>query len=263
VYWPLVACSYETGSLEVFERRVLNLAARVLSRGPVSLTDFEERIKDEREANRSSYESFTDDLKRDVEQSPGRWFGPAAVLVGLAGAAWFVLSLLGVNMVALFSLIFSSFFAILVAGFIVWVTYRVISRFAGSALHRMWVRRTRKGALLHARWWAFRRYLTDFSRMEESPPASLALWEQFLVYGIALGVAEQVIEAVRLKAPPEIAEGGSFYSPGYDTSISGPTGFAFSDLEDRFASAFTPPSSSSSGGGGSFSGGGGGGGGAW
>jgi uncharacterized membrane protein len=258
--------SYETGALEVFERRVLNLAARVLSRGPVNLTDFEERIKDDREANRSSYESFTDDLKRDVEgrdlveKSPGRWLGPAAVLVGLVGAAWFVLSLLGVNVVSLFCLIFSSFFSIIVAGFIVWVTYRVVSRFAGSALHRMWVRRTPKGALLHARWRAFRRYLTDFSRMEESPPASLALWEQFLVYGIALGVAEQVLEAARLYAPPEIAEGGSFYSPGYDTSISGPTGFAFSDLEDRFASAFTPPSSSSSGGGGSFSGGGGGGG---
>jgi len=52
--------------------------------------------------------------------------------------------------------------------------------------------------------------------MEESPPASLALWEQFLVYGIALGVAEQVLAAARLHAPPEIAEGGSFYSPGYD-----------------------------------------------
>ncbi|HEX5914113.1 MAG TPA: LemA family protein, partial [Rubrobacter sp.] len=159
--------SYETGTLEVFERRVLNLAARVLSRGPVNLTDFEERIKDDREANRSSYESFTDDLKRDVEgrdlveKSPGRWLGPAAVLVGLVGAVWFVLSLLGVNVVSLVSLIFSSFFSIIVAGFIVWVTYRVVSRFAGSALHRMWVRRTPKGALLHARWRAFRRYLTD------------------------------------------------------------------------------------------------------
>ncbi|HEX5911650.1 MAG TPA: hypothetical protein VFY54_00830, partial [Rubrobacter sp.] len=134
--------------------------------------------------------------------------------------------------------------------------FRRVFGYSGSAMHRMWVRRTPKGALLHARWQAFRRYLNDFSRVEDSPPASLALWEQFLVYGIALGVAEQVLEAARLYAPPEIAEGGSFYSPGYDTSISGPTGFAFSDLEDRFASAFTPPSSSSSGGGGSFSGGG-------
>jgi uncharacterized membrane protein len=132
----------------------------------------------------------------------------------------------------------------------------------------MWVRRTPKGALLHARWQAFRRYLSDFSRMEESPPASLALWEQFLVYGIALGVAEQVLEAARLHAPPEIAEGGSFYSPGIIGSISGAYVFSFSNLENDFSDAFTPLSSSGSGGGGLFSGGGGGGfggggGGAW
>ena len=53
-----------------------------------------------------------------------------------------------------------------------------------------------------------------------------------------------------------MAQGGSFYSPGYDGSVIGPTGFTFTSLENGFSSAFAPPSSSSSGGGG-FSGGGG------
>jgi len=261
--------SRDPGSIEDFERRVLTVAERVLSRGPVNLTDFEERIKDDRQANRSSYESFSDALKREVEgrdlveRSPGRWLGPVAVLLGLAGAAWFVLSLFGVNAGALIPLIFSNIFVFAIVAVVVWVAFRRVFGKAGSALNRMWVRRTSKGALLHARWQAFRRYLNDFSRMEESPPASLALWEQFLVYGIALGVAEQVLEAARLHAPPEVAHGGSFYSPGYDGSVTGPTGFSFSNLENDISSAFTPPSSSSSGGGGSFSGGGGGGGGAW
>src|SRR5829696_388963 len=85
-------------------------------------------------------------------------------------------------------------------------------------------------------------------------PASLALWEQFLVYSIALGVAEQVLEAARLHAPPEVAQGSSFYSPGYDRSVSGPAGLSLSNVEDDFPGAFSPPSSS-----GSWSGGGGGG----
>jgi len=268
-------------TLENFERRVLNVAERVLSHGPVNLTDFEERIKvgDDRQANRSSYESFSDAVKREVERrdlverSPGRWLGPAALVLGLAGAAWFVLSLLGVPVGALLSLIFSSFIGFVGAAVVVWVVFRRVFGNAdsalGSTLHRMWVRRTPKGALLHARWQAFRRYLSDFSRLEDSPPASLALWEQFLVYGIALGVAEQVLEAARLHAPPEIAKGSSFYSPGIAGSISGPYIFSFANLEDDFSDAFTPPSSGSgsSGGGGLFSGGGGGfgggGGGAW
>ena len=82
-------------------------------------------------------------------------------------------------------------------------------------------------------------------------------------------MAEQVLEAARLHAPPEIAKGSSFYSPGIAGSISGPYIFSFANLEDDFSDAFTPPSSGSgsSGGGGLFSGGGGGfgggGGGAW
>ena len=174
-----------------------------------------------------------------------------------------MLSLFGANVGALISLVFSSFFVLVFAAVVVWVVFRRVFGYAGSAMHRMWVRRTPKGALLHARWQAFRRYLNDFSRVEDSPPASLALWEQFLVYGIALGVAEQVLDAARLQAPPEIAEGGSFYGPGSDGSISGPDSFSFSNLENDFSEAFTPPSSSGSGSGGGFSGGGGGGGGAW
>jgi hypothetical protein len=45
-------------------------------------------------------------------------------------------------------------------------------------------------------------------------------------------VAEQVLEAARLHAPPEVAQGSSFYSPGYDGSVSGPDGLSLSNVED-------------------------------
>ena len=48
------------------------------------------------------------------------------------------------------------------------------------------------------RWEAFRRYLTDFPRLQEAPPATLALWERYLVYGIAFGIAERVLQAAQL-----------------------------------------------------------------
>jgi uncharacterized membrane protein len=274
--------SGDSGSLKAFEGSVLNVARRVLSDGPVNLTDFEERIKWilDRQANHTSYEYFRNAVKREVEaralveRGPSAWLGWVAILLGLAGTEWFVLSLfiraadVGDLIVALIFLIGFSFLVLAIAG---WVVRRVFGK-AGSALNQLWVRRTPKGALLHERWQAFRRYLTDFSRLEESPPASLALWERFLVYGIALGVAEQVLQAARLHVPPEIAEeGGPFYIPGYDGSVILPDGLSLSNLENDFSRAFTPPSSSGSswsGGGGGFSGGGGdggggGGGGAW
>jgi hypothetical protein len=54
-------------------------------------------------------------------------------------------------------------------------------------------------------------------------------------------VAEQVLEAARLHAPPEVAQGSSFYSPGYDGSVSGPDGLSLSNLENDFPGAFSPP----------------------
>jgi hypothetical protein len=251
-------------ALKAFELSVLNVARRVLSDGPVNLTDFERRLKDgdvhTRRANDSSYQSFRNVVKRQVEardlveRGPSVWLGRSAILLGLAGTEWFVFSLLGASVVAVIFLIGFSLFVFAIAAAVVWrvLVYRGLA--LGSVLHPLLVRRTPKGALLHARWQAFRRYLTDFSRVEDSPPASLALWEQFLVYGIALGVAEQVLEAARLHAPPEIAqEGGSFYRPVYDGSLSGPDGFLLSSLENDFSSAFSPPSSPSSSG--SWSGG--------
>ena len=60
----------------------------------------------------------------------------------------------------------------------------------------------RRPARLEAeRWDAFRRYLTDFPRLQDAPPATLELWERFLVYGIAFGIAERVLQGAQLHMP--------------------------------------------------------------
>ena len=61
------------------------------------------------------------------------------------------------------------------------------------------------------RWEAFRRYLTDFPRLQEAPPATLELWERFLVYGIAFGIAERVLQGAHLHMPEELHDQSSIY----------------------------------------------------
>lgn len=126
---------------------------------------------------------------------------------------------------------------------------------------RLWRRRTKAGQLEAERWDAFRRYLTDFPRLQEAPPATLELWERFLVYGIAFGIAERVLQGAQLHMPEALHDQSSIYwiTPVGGNLGSGPTALAISDLSSGFGSALTPPSSSSSGFGGGFSGGGGGG----
>jgi uncharacterized membrane protein len=120
---------------------------------------------------------------------------------------------------------------------------------------------------------AFRRYLRDFSDLPNAPALAVVIWEQYLAWAVALGVADEVERQVKALVPVE-----SLRSP----IPGGPTGLAGINAWHSFqaaapsivmASMATPAaagsssggfgsSSSSSGfGGGGFSGGGGGGGG--
>ena len=66
------------------------------------------------------------------------------------------------------------------------ITFDYAGSFSGAYrdMRRRW---TPEAATEAARWAAFRRYLRDFPRLQEAPPASVALWERLLVYGIAFG----------------------------------------------------------------------------
>ena len=124
----------------------------------------------------------------------------------------------------------------------------------------LWRSRIKPAQLEAIRWTAFRHYLNDFPRLEEAPPVSIVLWERYLVYGIAFGIADRVLQAAQLQMPQELQKQGSLYSIGPEGNLyAGTSALAVSDLSSGLGSALSPPSSSSSGGGGGFGGGGGGG----
>lgn len=76
---------------------------------------------------------------------------------------------------------------------------------ASGRIRRRW---TPAAAHEAARWNAFRRYLRDFPRLQEAPPSSVVLWERLLVYGIAFGLADRVLQAAKLAAPSSGSDGG-------------------------------------------------------
>ncbi|MCD4739748.1 DUF2207 domain-containing protein [archaeon] len=60
-----------------------------------------------------------------------------------------------------------------------------------------------KGNLHFKRWKAFRRYVRDFSNMEDHPPLHVHLWDQILTYSISLGIAENVLNKMEHVFPEE------------------------------------------------------------
>lgn len=127
-------------------------------------------------------------------------------------------------------------------------------------------RRTPEAAVEIRRWEAFRRFMTDFSAMKDAGPQLLHLWEHYLVYATALGVAEKLLENLRLVAAElhqPVRSPRWYRSPSMRQGTPGMSVASLQSLTRSFQNfqnlARALSSSTSSGGG--FSGGGGGGGG--
>jgi uncharacterized membrane protein len=130
---------------------------------------------------------------------------------------------------------------------------------AGSILV---VNRTQRGADEKAKAQALKAYLKDFSNLEEAPVGHLVLWDRFLVYAVALGVADELLDGLRVRLP-NLADdphlGAWYRGPGIGAGRLGHLAPFAGSFGNATATAIAPPSRSGSGGG--FSGGGGGGGG--
>jgi uncharacterized membrane protein len=105
---------------------------------------------------------------------------------------------------------------------------------------------------------ALKRWLLDFTDLDEAVPQDVVLWNRLLVMAVVLGVSEQVIEKLGVAAPdvvddPDFSPTYVWCGTGYGTPAPA-TSMGFS-----LNAAFTV-ASSGSGSGDGFSGGGGGGG---
>ncbi len=105
---------------------------------------------------------------------------------------------------------------------------------------------TKEGRIKNLRWNAFKRYLEDYTLLKKKPPSSVELWDLFMVYATAFGVAKKVLKA--MKTIPMYEELKKTRRIAVYTAISSPV----------FVSAFRSVSRSTSSGGSSFGGMGGG-----
>ena len=136
-------------------------------------------------------------------------------------------------------------FILSIAGLIVANTWRTIL-----------CRWTREGRILELKWKNFKKFISDFTLLKEHPPSSITLWDFYMVYAVALGVAEHTIKAMKDIVPDEeIREART------GTMVYSAVGFS---SINSFTSSLHSTSSGGAGGagGGGFGGSGGGGGGA-
>jgi len=261
-----IASADGTADLGEFEQKVADMVDMLQKEndGPV---DLDKMGRVAREADRSTrnriaqkYNAFETEARREV-RSRG-WVDESGS--GLRIALAVLLGLAAVGMVILWATTrtpakpFRDALELAAAGCL--ATSCVI---AIATPRTVFNRRTREAALLGDRWDAFRRFLDDFPRFADAVPVQIEIWERLLVYGIAFGLADKILDEAKLRLPQE-ALAASPMGPTFWVIPWGGDDFA-GGLSSSFA---PPPSPSSSSGGGGFSGGGGGsfgggGGGAW
>ncbi|MGI6481918.1 MAG: DUF2207 domain-containing protein [Methanobacterium sp.] len=70
---------------------------------------------------------------------------------------------------------------------------------------------TQEGVDFDAQWQAFKKYIQDFSQLKEYPPESVKVWNHYLVYATALGVADKVKKVMELSLPSDQLESSNLY----------------------------------------------------
>lgn len=135
---------------------------------------------------------------------------------------------------------------------------------------------TQKGTEEQEQWKALANYIKEFSMIDEKEIPSLAIWEKYLVYATAFGIADEAIKQMKAKYPEVFVEEYwkdevsnqyqvlSFAANNIVYNIRGqsPISSIAADTKSAYSTSLSEiarhSSSSGSGGGGGFSGGGGG-----
>lgn len=58
---------------------------------------------------------------------------------------------------------------------------------------------TKRGRIFYLKWKNFKKFLKDNSLINEHPPESIVIWKKYLIYGAALGVADNVYKSMKLQ----------------------------------------------------------------
>ena len=115
---------------------------------------------------------------------------------------------------------------------------------------------TQKGVDEHEQWKGLMKYMKEFSLLKEREVPELVLWEKFLVYATAFGIADKVLKQLKI-VYPNIEEMDNLATYTYMNMMIH-TDFN-SIIVNSITASMSSAYSSASGGGGGFSGGGGGG----
>jgi uncharacterized membrane protein len=123
-------------------------------------------------------------------------------------------------------------------------------------------RRSKKGNEDYVRWRAFEKFLKEFTNIKDYPMPGLTIWEHYMVYATAFGIADLVEKQIRFKYQQlnqtnELNQSSTFRYPGFYLYSNRMMSRSFVSAQQTISKAQAQRNNSSGRGGGGFGGGGG------
>lgn len=256
------------------EKEMLELLEKVAKQNMLTMKDLEKYIKNNNTKLLNIDETFNSFSKeKAVEKQKYSLEKEKTAGIYVIKMVGYIFLIIAIFMATLLGIVFTSDFVgsltyigISVAIFtqIVLVTdlvlvSNIIGRFNGF---------TQKGVNENKQWQAFKKYMEDFSYLNEKEVPHLIVWEKYLVFATAFGIAEKVLKQLKVKYP-ELSNQETINNMVLFNSMYNSNGFNTKFINSISSSAsrmYSSTYSAGSGSGGGFSSGGGfggGGGGRW
>lgn len=183
--------------IERFERELINILKTYELDGRISFSYMQDCLRSEDQARsfQDRYNNWCENFKNDYlpDEVLSEYFDKTgADYLLYSGIGAFILGIILVGFSFLFD--FKGDFITLIIGVIMGIigvaSFAVPSGVPGKY--------TLKGKLYAERWSKFKKFLEDYSLIKEHPPESIAIWNEYLVYATALGVADKVYKAMKM-----------------------------------------------------------------
>lgn len=185
-----------------FEYDAINILKNFEEDGVINLDGLKNGLKDRDTAQsfRESYGIWESDLKSEflndgimdqIFLKKGDTYLKIFGVIGLVAAALtFFFTIVNPLPAASYAL-----FASIILGIVSIISLVMPQKVAGQ-----W---TTHGEEFDAKWHNFKRYIQDFSLIKEYPPESVKVWNKYLVYATALGVADEVRKSMEMYLPDD------------------------------------------------------------
>ena len=241
----------DNSDLSLSEKTLINALYPFAENEILNLSSLNDKLSSKANAKsfQEDYGTWADYVKKECSDKRLEYFddrGSTLIsAIGFLGLAFGVI----IAILGFITELGNGYISVLGGGFL--IVFSLALMFVPEDIFGRW---TKEGRLFYLKWSNFRKFLKDNSLIKEHPPESIVIWKKYLIYGTALGVADNVFNSMKIHVPNiSDYDDGIFlyhYYGGY---------YVFNQAFKTSESAANP--SSDSGGFGGFGGGSGGGGG--